>query len=114
VGGGVHVAHSSISDFLIGTTYYCKFERIYVGGAEDNIVQLTVYTDDAYTIRAKKIYLTPIGGDLPVWGEPDFTLEEATTEFRYLMLATSGRASWDESASGSFEISDVEIISNTN
>jgi len=113
VGGGAHVAHTYINDFLIGTTYYCKFERIYVGGAEDNIVQLTVYTDDAYTVRAKKIYMNPPGADLPTWGEDDFTLAEATETYRYLMLATSSRDSHSETIVGSFEISDVEIISNT-
>ena len=45
VGGGDHVAHSNQNHFLVGTIYYCKIERIYVGGAEDNIFQMTVYTD---------------------------------------------------------------------
>ena len=113
VGGGDHVAHSYLGLFLVGTTYYCKFERVYVGGAKDNIVQLTVYTDDAYTIKAKRIYGSHIGDDIDAWGEGDFTLAEATDEFRYLMLSTSGGASYDPTEFGSFEISNVQIISNT-
>jgi hypothetical protein len=114
VGGGDHVAHTNQNDFLVGNTYYCKLERIYVGGAEDNIVQMTVYTDSEYTTRAKQIYGSGahIGEDLATWGEPDFTLAEATEEFRYLMIATSSRDNYSETEIGSFEVSNVEIISN--
>jgi hypothetical protein len=114
VGGGDHVAHSYIDQFLWGAlVYYCKFERVYVGGATNNIAQLTVYSDSNYTVLAKKITTSPVGGNLATWGEGDFTLAEATEEFRYLMLATSSRASYSDTESGSFEISNVEIISNT-
>jgi len=113
VGGGDHVAHTNQNQFLVGTTYYCKIERIYVGGAADNIFRMTVYTDSNYTIRAVNIYGGQIGEDIAAWGESDFTLAEATEKFRYLMLATSGRADYDDTESGSFEISDVEIISNS-
>jgi len=113
VGGGDHVAHTHQNQFLVGTTYYCKIERIYVGGAEDNIFQMTVYTDSNYSIRAKNIYGGQIGEDIAAWGEPDFTLAEATEEFRYLMLATSSRGDYSEVEVGSFEISDVVIMSNS-
>lgn len=113
VGGGDHVAHSNQNQFVEGTTYYCKSERIYVGGAADNIFQMTVYTDSDYSIRAKKIYGGSIGDDIATWGEVDFTLAEAVDEFRYLMLATSGRAADDSTEVGSFVISNVQIISNS-
>lgn len=112
VGGGDHVAHTNQNQFLVGTTYYCKLERIYVGGAEDNIVQMTVYTDSDYTIRAKNIYGGNIGDDIAPWGEPDFELALATEEFRYLMISTSSRASYDDTALGSFEVSNIKIVSN--
>ena len=105
VGGGDHVAHSNQNQFVENKTYYCKTERIYVGGATDNIFQMTVYTDSDYTIRAKKIYGGSIGDDIAAWGEGDFTLAEAIDEFRYLMLATSGRAAYDPTEVGSFVIS---------
>ena len=112
VGGGDHVAHTNQNQFLVGTTYYCKIERTYVGGAEDNRFYLTVYSDSGYSIPAKYIYGGSTGDPIAAWGEPDFTLAEATEEFRYLMLATSSKDSSSETEVGSFEISNVEIISN--
>jgi len=112
VGGGDHVAHTNQNQFLVGTTYYVKIERIYVGGETDNIFQATVYTDSDYTIRAKNLYGGQVGEDIAPWGEQDFTLAEATEEFRYLMLATSSRGEYSDTEIGSFEISNVKIISN--
>jgi len=112
VGGGDHVAHGNQNQFLIGTTYYIKFQRIYVGGEADNYVLATAYTDPDYTVVAKYIYGGQIGEDIAPWGDNDFSLAHATEEFRYLIIASSSRDEYSASEVGSFEISDVEIISN--
>jgi len=111
-GGGDHVAHSGQNQFLVNTTYYCEVERTFVGGAEDNKFYIRVYTDSDYTTLAKILYGGGIGEDINPWGEDDFTLEEANTKYRYLMLSTSSRADYEDTEYGSFEISNVEVISN--
>lgn len=89
------------------TVFYCTLERISAVAPNDCQVLLSVYSDAARTSLMPQYN----GNPSIRYGEDDVPSATGLTEFQYLEVGLSERLSYDDTALGSYNIENLEIIS---